>query len=45
MERVAARDTFPLRDFITYRFKVEDADTAMGQAMKIEEPMKIAITK
>lgn len=35
---------FPLRDFITHRFRVADAGAAMAQAMKIDETMKIVIT-
>ena len=38
------QNTFPLRDFITHRFKVGDAAAAMAQAMKIDETMKIVIT-
>ncbi|MDQ0395871.1 zinc-dependent alcohol dehydrogenase [Labrys monachus] len=35
---------FPLRDFVTHRFSVGDADAAMAQAMKLDETMKVVIT-
>jgi L-iditol 2-dehydrogenase len=35
---------FPLRDFITHRFSVGEADAAMKQADKLDETMKIVIT-
>ena len=36
--------SFPLKEFVTHRFRVADADAAMAQAMKIEETMKVVIT-
>jgi threonine dehydrogenase-like Zn-dependent dehydrogenase len=36
--------SFPLKTFVTHRFKVADADAAMAQAMKIDETMKVVIT-
>lgn len=36
--------SFPLKTFVTHRFKVGDADAAMAQAMKIDESMKVVIT-
>jgi L-iditol 2-dehydrogenase len=36
--------TFPLKEFVTHKFKVADADVAMAQAMKIDETMKVVIT-
>jgi hypothetical protein len=36
--------SFPLRSFVTHRFKVGEADAAMAQAMKIDETMKVVIT-
>jgi len=42
LEKHQAR--FPLREFITHRFKVADADKAMAQAMKLDETMKVVIT-
>jgi L-iditol 2-dehydrogenase len=38
------QDRFPLREFVTHRFKVADADAAMAQAMAIDEAMKVVIT-
>lgn len=35
---------FPLREFITHRFSVRDADAAMAQAMRLDETMKVVIT-
>jgi threonine dehydrogenase-like Zn-dependent dehydrogenase len=36
--------SFPLRSFVTHRFKVGEADEAMAQAMNINETMKVVIT-
>lgn len=36
--------SFPLREFVTHRFRVADADAAMAQAIKIDETMKVVIT-
>jgi threonine dehydrogenase-like Zn-dependent dehydrogenase len=36
--------SFPLRSFVTHRFKVGEADDAMAQAMKIDATMKVVIT-
>ena len=38
------QDSFPLRDFVTHKFKVADADAAMAQAMDIDTSMKVVIT-
>ena len=38
------QSSFPLRSFVTHRFKVGEADDAMAQAMKIDEAMKVVIT-
>lgn len=35
---------FPLKEFVTHRFKVAEADAAMAQAVKIDETMKVVIT-
>ena len=36
--------SFPLKEFVTHRFEIADADAAMAQAMKIDETMKVVIT-
>jgi threonine dehydrogenase-like Zn-dependent dehydrogenase len=36
--------TFPLRDFVTHRYKVGDASAAMDQAFRIDEAMKVVVT-
>ena len=38
------QDSFPLREFVTHKFKVADADAAMAQAMEIDQSMKVVIT-
>ena len=38
------QDIFPLRDFVTQRFRVADADAAMAQVMDIDSCMKVVIT-
>ena len=38
------QDIFPLRDFVTHKFRVADADAAMAQVMDIDTSMKVVIT-
>lgn len=38
------KDMFPLRDFITHRFAVADADAAMAQVQDLDSCMKVVIT-
>ncbi len=38
------QDIFPLRDFVTQRFRVSDAGAAMAQVMDIDSCMKVVIT-
>ena len=38
------QDIFPLRDFVTQRFRVGDAGAAMAQVMDIDSCMKVVIT-
>ena len=38
------QSVFPLKGFVTHRFRIADADAAMAQAMKIDETMKVVIT-
>lgn len=37
------QDKFPLRDFVTHRFKVEDATAAMAQVLDLDSCMKVVI--
>ena len=37
------KDTFPLDEFVTHKFKVEEADSAMQQAFDVESAMKVVI--
>ena len=38
------KDIFPLREFVTHRFKVEDAAAAMSQVQDLNACMKVVIT-
>ena len=37
------KDIYPLRDFVTHRFSVQDADRAMAQVQDLESCMKVVI--
>ena len=38
------KDTFPLRDFVTHRFKVDEAASAMAKVQDLDSCMKVVIT-
>ena len=38
------KDIYPLRDFVTHRFKVDDAAAAMTQVQDLNACMKVVIT-
>jgi threonine dehydrogenase-like Zn-dependent dehydrogenase len=38
------KDLFPLHEFVTHKFRIDDADQAMRQAMDLDHSMKVVIT-